>query len=800
MPRYITIHGHFYQPPRENPWYGEIELQDSAAPWHDWNERINSECYLRNSAARILDNQGKITKICNNYSEISFNFGPTLLSWAEKKAPLVYKSLKEADKLSQERFSGHGSAIAQVYNHMIMPLANLRDKITQVRWGMADFEIRFGRPPEGMWLAETAVDTETLEVLCNNGIIFTILSPYQAQAVRNLGSDSWTDVSGGRVDTTFPYRLILPSGKYITIFFYNGQISQEIAFKGLLNDGGDYARRLIDSFPDDFQDRLAHVATDGESYGHHHRHGDMALAYCLETVKNDPNVILTVYAEFLRKHPPKHFVRIIENSSWSCAHGVERWRADCGCNTGRGYHQKWRGPLRNALDWLRDSVKKDFETELGKILDNPWGARDAYIQIMLDHSPEKVNEWLYSNSGIELDHYQSARAIRLLGMQRNAMLMYTSCGWFFDDIAGIETVQILCYASRVIDFAKELLGKDLEEEFKNRIELAPGNTAEYPNGRAVYEKLVEPIKITPERKVAQAAVYSFILEDPLRDVVIDIKNQDGLKYCTGYAIEDATLSFGGRPFFFAATLRENHDLVCGVRELPHDSEALTKAEYENLREKFSSGEAFDDNNLMKNIFGDNIYSIQHLIKDTRQYLLTRLIERETYAIEHGVRNMVDKYQNILSMLGKSEVPLPSIVQNVAGVILNADIESAFNSERIDVAKISLSVNKSEDWGVRLNSHRINYAASSWLIARMYELEERFPDVNIMDEIIQMLELALTRLQWDLSLSGTQNTYYRIICDKKLYIDGREKLGGNIYDKFFKIGMLLRFSEKIFQGA
>ncbi|MCL1941470.1 MAG: DUF3536 domain-containing protein, partial [Synergistaceae bacterium] len=384
MSKYITIHGHFYQPPRENPWYGEIELQDSAAPWHDWNERINSECYLRNTAARILDNQGKITRICNNYSGISFNFGPTLLSWAEKKAPLMLKSLIEADKISQARFSGHGAAISQVYNHMIMPLANLRDKITQVRWGMADFEIRFGRHPEGMWLAEAAVNTETLEVLRDNGIVFTILSPYQAQSVRKMGSDSWADVSGGRIDTTFPYRFNLPSGKYIDIFFYNGEISQEIAFKGLLNNGENYARWLINSIPDELEDRLANAATDGESYGHHHRHGDMALAYCIETINRDPGVILTVYGEFLRKHPPQHIVQIVENSSWSCAHGVERWRSDCGCNTGRGYHQKWREPLRDALDWLRDSIKDEYEREIEKILDDAWGARDAYIQIILD--------------------------------------------------------------------------------------------------------------------------------------------------------------------------------------------------------------------------------------------------------------------------------------------------------------------------------------------------------------------------------------------------------------------------------
>jgi len=799
LSKYVTIHGHFYQPPRENPWYGEIENQESAAPWHDWNERIYSECYLRNTAARILDNQGKIIKICNNYSEISFNFGPTLLSWAEKKAPFFLKLLKEADKISLQRFSGHGTAISQVYNHIIMPLANLRDKITQVRWGMADFRNRFGRPAEGMWLAETAVDIETLEVLCNNGIVYTILSPYQAASIRAAGSDQWVDVSDGRIDTSFPYRLLLPSGKHIDIFFYNGYVSHEIAFKGLLHNGENYARHLADSICEDTLDRLVNVATDGESYGHHHRHGDMALAYCIEKINEHPGVILTVYGEFLKNHPPKHIVRIIENSSWSCAHGVERWRSDCGCNTGKGYHQKWRGPLRDALDWLRDSINDEFEYELGKILKDAWNARDAYIEIMLDNSPAKVNEWLYSHSNRVLTAKEAVRALRLLEMQRSALLMYTSCGWFFDDIAGIETVQILCYASQVIDYARELLGKELENEFKGRIELALGNTDKYPNGRVVYEELVEPVKLTPERKIAQVAIYSFILEDPLPDVIIDIRNQEGAKFCVGYAIGDATLSFRGRPFFFAAALGKDYELICGVKELPDDCESLAKAEYEKLCGKFTNREVFNDDAYMNAIFGKNIFSIQHLTKDMRHYLLSCLIENETNDIENSVRGMVSRYENMFSLIGKSDVALPTLLQSTAGVLLNADIERIFKAEALDITKLLTSIDKAVNWGVKLNITKISYTASSWLITKMYELENDFPNIKIMIRIIEMLELTLTKLQWDLSLSATQNTYYRIFCNNMLSIDGKGKFGEDVYDLFFKIGILLRFSETIFQS-
>jgi hypothetical protein len=525
----------------------------------------------------------------------------------------------------------------------------------------------------------------------------------------------------------------------------------------------------------------------------------MALAYCIETISKDPRITLTVYGEFLKKYPPRYEVRIFENTSWSCAHGVERWRSDCGCNTGRGYHQKWRAPLRDALNWLRDSIKNEFEDELGKILKDPWNARDDYIEIISNNSPEKVNNWLYSHSGRVLNVHEAVRAIRLLEMQRSALLMYTSCGWFFDDIAGLETVQILCYASQVIDFAKELLGKDLENGFKDKIELALGNSPEYPNGRIAYEKLVEPTKLTPERKIAQVAIYSFILEDPLPEVTIDIRNQEERKYCVGYTIGDTTLSFAGRPFFFAATLNKEHELICGVKELLYGSEKQTKDEYEKLCKKFLNCEVFDDDDFMKDIFGANIYSIQHLTKDMRQYLLSCLIENETYDIENGVRNMVNRYQNMFSLIGKSSVTLPAIFQSTAGVVLNADIERTFNTKEIDITKIMTSIDKARDWGVQLNITRISYTASSWLITKMYELEKDFPNINIMLKIIQMLELTLIKLQWDLSLSETQNTYYRIFCDKKLNVNGKEKLGEETYDMFFKIGMLLRFSEQIFQS-
>ena len=363
--RYVCVHGHFYQPPRENPSLEAIELQDSAYPYHDWNERVCAECYAPNAFSRILDDQQRIISLVNNYSQISFNFGPTLLSWIEAKAPRVYQAIQQADKASQERFAGHGSAMAQAYNHMILPLANRADKVTQVKWGIADFEYRFHRKPEGMWLPETAVDIETLAVLAENGIRFTILAPQQAKRVRRKGSRVWQDVGGGRIDPSRAYLVRLPSKKTINVFFYDGPISHGVAFEGLLNNGQQFADRLLSGFCDTRTwPQLSHIATDGETYGHHHHYGEMALSYALHHIETNKLAEMTNYGRFLEQFPPDHFVEIVPDTSWSCAHGVERWKSNCGCNSGghSDWNQEWRAPLRAALDWLRDRLAALYQT------------------------------------------------------------------------------------------------------------------------------------------------------------------------------------------------------------------------------------------------------------------------------------------------------------------------------------------------------------------------------------------------------------------------------------------------------
>ena len=491
MNRFICIHGHFYQPPRENPWLESITLQESAYPFHDWNERINAECYSPNTQARILDENGGVTKTVNNYSRMSFDFGPTLLSWMESKAPETYQAVLDADIISQKNFSGHGSAIAQCYSHMIMPLANSRDKYTQVYWGIRDFEFRFKRLPEGMWLPETAVDLETLQIMADQGIRFTILAPHQAGKLLDKAGES--DEKEG-LDIYHPYRIRLKSEKSIDVFFYNGALSQFLAFENLLRDGKTFAEKLIQTDISNGSHLLS-IATDGETYGHHHKFGDMALAFALQYIEDHADARLTNYAEYLEKFPPEQEIEISERTSWSCAHGVARWSIHCGCQTG-GHHdwtQHWRAPLRHALDWLQCCVNSIFIDLGNDLFRDPWQARNLYINIRLNKCD--IDSFLDEQSRRVLEIPEKAVAHKLMELQRHAMLMYTSCGWFFNDLSGIETEQILLYAGIAIQLAEELSGDSLEPDFIRLLELAESNISEKGNGAQIYQNVIKQATI-----------------------------------------------------------------------------------------------------------------------------------------------------------------------------------------------------------------------------------------------------------------------------------------------------------------
>jgi len=539
--RYLVIHGHFYQPPRENPWVLAIEPQDSAAPFANWNLRINRECYAPNTRSRLLDSEGRIKKMVNNYKYLSFNFGPTLLTWLEKADPGTYRQIIEADRQAARLRDGHGSALAQVYNHIIMPLASDRDRLTQIRWGLADFESRFGRRAEGMWLAETAADLKTLKMLAQEGLKFTILAQGQAAEVRPLSArrpasvpvadtaaSAWQDVSGGRIDPREPYRVFWGprESDYLDVFFYDGPVSRAIAFEQLLRDGGHLLSRIEQAFgqpreEDDRRPRLVNLATDGESYGHHFTFGDMALAWLFDHLQRQsgwPEAIeLTNYGHYLSMFPPTREVRIVDQSSWSCAHGVERWRSDCGCTTGgggRNWNQKWRKPLREGLDRLRDQLAAVFEARGGELLKDPWAARDDYVRVLLaDYRDEARRGFLGRHQVRALSPAEVTTALSLLESQLMGLYMFTSCGWFFDEISGLEPVQNLRYALRAIELAQPWSEIDLAKELTGPLESIVPNNSEYASGLDIWRSLVVPDSLG-SRDLAAHWAASTLLDIP----------------------------------------------------------------------------------------------------------------------------------------------------------------------------------------------------------------------------------------------------------------------------------------------
>lgn len=456
--RYVCIHGHFYQPPRENPWTGRVPAQASAAPFHDWNQRITAECYLPNA---------------ENYERISFNFGPTLLHWFETEQAELLRTVVEADRKARLRFGGHGPALAQAWGHAILPLCTPRDRRTQVLWGLREFAYRFGRQAEGFWLPETAVDTATLETLSLHGVSFTVLAPHQAETA---------------IDPRRPYWVRLPSGRRIAIFFYDGPMSAAIAFGGLLDSGTRLAARFEAAFADDPAPQLVHVATDGETYGHHHPGGDRALARALALFDERPGIRLTCYGEFLKRHPPTDETRIVERSSWSCGHQLGRWSRHCGCAATASAQQHWRGPLRDAITGLREATAGPWQARVSNWFDDPWAARDEWIMVLLDPSTARLDDFFERHARMELASPERRELAQLFELQQRLVQTETSCAWFFEDLARIETIQVLQYAARAIELGESLLGLELETTFVDALALARSNDPEKGDGRKIWEK------------------------------------------------------------------------------------------------------------------------------------------------------------------------------------------------------------------------------------------------------------------------------------------------------------------------
>jgi alpha-amylase/alpha-mannosidase (GH57 family) len=664
FPRYVCIHGHFYQPPRENPWLEAIEVQDSAAPYHDWNERITRECYGPNGRARLVDGTGKIIGLSNNYSRMSYNFGPTLLDWMSGAAPEVLHTIIEGDRLSLKRHTGHGNALAQVYNHVIMPLASESDKRTQIKWGIADFRHRFGRDPEGMWLAETAADTATLEALATAGIRFTILAPRQARRWRRIGEQDWTEIADG-IDPSRAYVCRLPSGKSSVLFFYDGIISKQVAFERLLDRGEQFLARLLEGFdPARQHAQLVHIATDGESYGHHHAYGDMALAYVLEQLSRHAEIRLTNYGEFLDLHPPEWEAEIHENTCWSCAHGIERWRANCGCNSGRGWQQEWRGPLRQSFDWLKSQVDELFVERGQELLRSPCEAREAYIDVILERGADSVRRFLEGHARPGLPENDTRRVLWLLEMQRHALLMYTSCAWFFDEISGLETTQCLRYAARAIQLARHFQA-DYEDEFVQLLEKAPSNLPQFKNGRAVWEQLIRPAKVDLDRVLAHFAI-SLIYRPPAEKAEV---------YCYDLEVLDQEVHSRGESHLAIGRLRVRSRLTWNEAETSFvvlhyggldfhtvlrlvDSLADYQAFKQSLVQSFSTGSFADVTELVVHRFAGESHRLDDLFTEERRRIIGIVLQQRLEDYQASFARLFDQDEGVLLNLGRLRYPIP----------------------------------------------------------------------------------------------------------------------------------------------
>ncbi len=781
MKKYVCIHGHFYQPPRENPWLEAIELQDTAYPYHDWNERITAECYAPNSASRILNQNKKIVDIVNNFARISFNFGPTLLSWMKKNADDIYEAIMEADKRSRDKFSGHGSAIAQAYNHMIMPLANQRDKETQIIWGIKDFEYHFGRKPEGMWLPETAVDLQTLDILKKHGIAFTILSPHQARHIRKIGGKEWKEVENGSIDTTTPYRCALPSGDSITIMFYDGPISHDIGFGDLLRNGESFAKRLVGAFCDDRKrDQIVHIATDGETFGHHHRFGEMALSYCLHYIETNKLADIINYGAFLATHEPQYEVEIEENSSWSCVHGIERWRDNCGCHSGMhpGWNQEWRKPLRETFDWLRDNIESFYEMECSKFLKKCWDVRNDYISVIHNRSRAYLDEFLSKHSLRPLTLDEQIRVLKLLEMQRHAMLMYTSCGWFFDEISGIETVQVIMYAARVVQLLREVGGSDLESEFLNRLSSAPSNIPDFSNGGKVYEIFVKPCIIDLPRVGAHHAISSLFEEF----------RQSERIYCYSTHTELSVLEEAGRQrmaigkikvrsdityeegiFNFAVLHFGDHNLNGGVHEF------TTEEDFEmmdnDLRNSFTTGDIPETIRLMDRHFGTHNYSLWHLFKDKQREVLDKITESELRDVENLFRQIYEHNYPIMKAMREMKVPLPRVLSTPAELILNRDIQDILKEEDSNLVQLKKLVREIRNWSFDIDATTLAYVAGKRIDTLMERINENPEDLTLLKQVDELMT-TIRELPLELNLWKAQNILFFLA--KRMFSGRKEK--------------------------
>ena len=775
---FLAIHGHFYQPPRENPWLEAVELQPSALPCHDWNERVNNECYAPNSVSKVVNHKNEVMSIVNNYEYMSFNFGPTLLSWMEEFAPTAYERIIKADIKSVEDHNGHGNAIAQVYNHMIMPLANELDKQTQVKWGIKDFEYRFGRKPEGMWLAETAVDDDTLRVLEENGIKFTILSPFQAKCVKKIDENNWQDVSWGNIDPARSYRYYIKSapGKFIDLFFYDGAISKSVAFDELLTDGNKFLKRLQDGISYDRNyPQLVNIATDGESYGHHTKFGDMALAFVMAMKVKDSGFTVTNYAEYLDKYRSDWQVQIKDVSSWSCSHGVGRWCEDCGCSTGghAGWNQKWRRPLRDAMDYLRDSVTPLFKEYGQKYFKDFLSARYNYIDVILDRSITNVRQFQQEYFLPDLSEEDKVNAMKLLEMQRQAMLMYTSCGWFFCEISGIETVQIMKYAARVIQLAQDFTDNDFETKYLEILSAAQSNYKEIGNGKDIYERFVKPSVITEKQIVSLWAVSSLYedVEDEEDVYCYTITKKSYKKvqkgdshFVVGHVEVQSKVTLERHNLMFALLQYTGGDFHCTIKEYDEEYPEMQK----ELIRTYMVNPLTEIIRALDGYFGKEYFTLKDIFIEERRKILQILMRERLDEFAKTYEDIYNEGKSSVLHLQALGLDIPNEFKIAAQYTLTRQFNELFTGSNgfidEDIIQSASDINfEAKRIGITLDKTLTSKIFSKKVAQNInrlvYSMEYQQADVT--HELLDTIE----KLEIKADISEAQNLFYTKVVSK-----------------------------------
>lgn len=775
---FLAIHGHFYQPPRENPWLEAVELQPSALPCHDWNERVNNECYAPNSVSKVVNHKNEVMSIVNNYEYMSFNFGPTLLSWMEEFAPTAYERIIKADIKSVEDHNGHGNAIAQVYNHMIMPLANELDKQTQVKWGIKDFEYRFGRKPEGMWLAETAVDDDTLRVLEENGIKFTILSPFQAKCVKKIDENNWQDVSWGNIDPARSYRYYIKSapGKFIDLFFYDGAISKSVAFDELLTDGNKFLKRLQDGISYDRNyPQLVNIATDGESYGHHTKFGDMALAFVMAMKVKDSGFTVTNYAEYLDKYRSDWQVQIKDVSSWSCSHGVGRWCEDCGCSTGghAGWNQKWRRPLRYAMDYLRDSVTPLFKEYGQKYFKDFLSARYNYIDVILDRSITNVKQFQQEYFLPDLSEEDKVNAMKLLEMQRQAMLMYTSCGWFFCEISGIETVQIMKYAARVIQLAQDFTDNDFETKYLEILSAAQSNYKEIGNGKDIYERFVKPSVITEKQIVSLWAVSSLYedVEDEEDVYCYTITKKSYKKvqkgdshFVVGHVEVQSKVTLERHNLMFALLQYTGGDFHCAIKEYDEEYPEMQK----ELIRTYMVNPLTEIIRALDGYFGKEYFTLKDIFIEERRKILQILMRERLDEFAKTYEDIYNEGKSSVLHLQALGLDIPNEFKIAAQYTLTRQFNELFTGSNgfidEDIIQSASDINfEAKRIGITLDKTLTSKIFSKKVAQNInrlvYSMEYQQADVT--HELLDTIE----KLEIKADISEAQNLFYTRVVSK-----------------------------------